>query len=149
MEIQFFPSKTCIIDQFWHICSHLQSDQLFAKTCPHAIIFYGKNWMSIFGFPLFSGYAPPHTHRNTGSSLWVLKVSVSVRHMADVGQKQTWHQLHELPSFLLSVPRERETALMCFVSRSMYCLRIPVAKDNDSSKTMDSLSISNVSSNAM
>ncbi len=24
MEIQFFPSKTCIVHEFWHFCSHLE-----------------------------------------------------------------------------------------------------------------------------
>ena len=57
MEILFFPSKTYIIHQFWHICNHLSSNKLFAKTYQHAIIFYQKNWTSIFGFPLISGYA--------------------------------------------------------------------------------------------
>ena len=32
LEIQSFLSKTCIVDQFWHFCSHLQSDWCFAKT---------------------------------------------------------------------------------------------------------------------
>ena len=37
MEIQFIPSKTCIIIiKFWHFCSHLLYRQLFAKTHRHA-----------------------------------------------------------------------------------------------------------------
>ncbi len=41
-EIQIFPSMTCIVDESWHFCSHLWSDKLFAKTCWHAIFFYGE-----------------------------------------------------------------------------------------------------------
>ncbi len=44
-EIQFFSIKDLQCWQVLTFCGHLQSDKLFAKTGPHAIILYGKNWI--------------------------------------------------------------------------------------------------------
>ena len=61
MKFSFFPSKTSIVDKFWHFCGHLYSDYLFAKTGPHAIIFWGKKlYFHFLKSPIF-GYYPSST----------------------------------------------------------------------------------------
>ena len=50
----FFLSKTYIVDEFWHFCSHLQSGKLFCQNSSTCYYFLrGKNWISIFCFPFF------------------------------------------------------------------------------------------------
>ena len=61
-EIQFFSSKTCIVCEFWHFCSHLSSVHFFDKTCGHALNFHGKNWISFFFNSLFSGIVVLDSH---------------------------------------------------------------------------------------
>ncbi len=79
-EIHFFPSKTCIVDQFWHFCSHLQSKVLtFCQNLLTSYYFLPKKLNFHFLNPLFSGIAlnsigvgPPtknlDQHLNTGGS---------------------------------------------------------------------------------
>ena len=53
----FFPSKTWIVDEFWHFCSQKSTVEwpTFCQnsSSQHAIIFYGRNWISIFGIRYF------------------------------------------------------------------------------------------------
>ncbi len=43
METQFIPSKTCIVNESWHVCSHQYSGQLLAK-----FFCMPKIWTSFF-----------------------------------------------------------------------------------------------------
>ena len=58
MEIKFFPSKTYIVHEFWHICHYLiYRVTTFLPKLSTCYYFLLKKLISIFGFPLFSGYA--------------------------------------------------------------------------------------------
>ncbi len=55
-EIQFFLSKTCIVNKFWHFCSHLyRVTNLLPKLIDMLLFSAEKNWISIFWVPLFLG----------------------------------------------------------------------------------------------
>ena len=49
----FFSSKTCIVDKFWHLCSHLT----FCQNWWTLYYFHGKNWIFFFWIFLFSDVA--------------------------------------------------------------------------------------------
>ncbi len=58
MEIQFFPSKTWIVDKFWYFVVTYRVTNFLPKLIDMLLFSKEKNWISIFsGFPLFSDFA--------------------------------------------------------------------------------------------
>ena len=52
-KIQFFPSKTCIVDEFWYFCSHYRVANFLAKLVNMLLFSTEKTKFPFFGFPYF------------------------------------------------------------------------------------------------
>ncbi len=138
MEIQFFLSKTYIVDEFWHICSHLQSDKLFAKTGWNAIIFYGKKLNFHFWFSPIFGLCRKYWKSETLTKLLFTSFSVP-RHGSDthfwkgvkINRQDSlilmWQFLHlEYNCFCRYLLTCQQTEL--WVASTVKCVVLPVRK---------------------